>query len=199
LANHRQNRPKKQAVSLSTGTIICLQNSLCVPWYSKKQSLEKDMGELRAALLGAIVGGIISGGATWMQANMAKDKDLATEKRQKLVFVMESAFKLNHCLMNRWNIYDTEIDDDCRKDNTEYRLLSISGLYFPEIMKEVAAYVERFDSNQLEISKCPAISSNPDEMNKRLDCIKAVFSKHNGGKELQNLQDKAELINKTLL
>lgn len=154
------------------------------------------MSDLKAALLGAVVGGMISTGATWIQGSMAKEKDLATEKRQKLEVLLENAIKLNRCLFLKLSI--TKNEDECEKDGTSFRLLTLQTLYFPEMRAEVAAYVGRINSVEASVAKCSGLGGTSDEQLKYLKCIKMILNDPVGGEELQNLATKAEAVSKGL-
>ena len=158
------------------------------------------MSEFKAALfgvVGVVVGGLISISTTWMQGYMAKDKDLAAENRQKLELLLENVYKLENCLQS--DIVSASVTDDCDKNGTAYKTLSIGGLYFPIMKKELDAYVGQVYAAKSVILECPANSMIPSEQIKRLQCSKAIFGKFPTGKYLQNVQDKAEAQMKILL
>lgn len=154
------------------------------------------MSDFKVALLGAIVGGAISTGAVLMQANMTRTKDLATEKRQKLELVLETAIKLNHCSLQR--LRDVVLENECQKDDANFYLLALSDLYFPEIDAEVGTYLNSLHAVELSVAKCPSAGITPKEKIKRIECMQAISKQSTVGTELQVLADKAKILSKTL-
>lgn len=99
------------------------------------------MSDFKSALLGAVIGGLISTGAQWMTAHMSEKKDIAAEKRQKLEEFVGTAINLKLCetkISEQRNVYL-----DCYEENI-YRLTTLSRLYFPEAEKEANKMIDDF-------------------------------------------------------
>lgn len=62
------------------------------------------MSDLKSALAGAFLGGLLSLGGVWLQSYAAQKKDALAEKRQKIEIIVENVLKINQCQLQLWTI-----------------------------------------------------------------------------------------------
>lgn len=153
------------------------------------------VSELKAALLGTIIGGVISAGISWMQGNMAREKDLAMEKRQKLEMVVEHIARIESCAAEQ--SAKLEIPEECHKEVSSMRLQMLTQLYFPEMADEVHAYTTKALTAQLKMTNCYLRGKLPGNLGAREQC-RAEARKDAGAMEAGLIMKKAQAIAKSL-
>lgn len=154
------------------------------------------MGELKSVLLGAIVGGFISMSTTWMQSNMSKDNAFATEKRQKMVSLMEDVYLLESCKANmlRASLHAVNLEDECSIQKAQliaFRITSTTYFYFPELSKQTSDYLNLISPLYRKASDCKDLYGTPNGKEKYTECINAIMKEPYGGMQLAKLAAEA--------
>jgi hypothetical protein len=155
--------------------------------------------EIRAAvigLVGVLIGGVLQLAGSFVLSQSTKDKEYATERRQKIEGLITDAFKVNKCLLSQINPKNT--DGECSKDSADYRMLAYVSLYLPELKDPVGEYLRKVIDARKKLIACPAESKQPLENIKHLECIEGLLMEDLGGVEMQKLSEAAGKLAKEL-
>lgn len=126
---------------------------------------------------------------------MAREKDLAMEKRQKLEMVVEHIARIESCAAEQ--SAKLKVPEECHKEVATIRLQMLTQLYFPEMADEVHAYINKALNAQLRMTMCYLPGVSPENMEALQQC-RAEARKDGGAKEAGLIMKKAQAIAKTL-
>lgn len=161
------------------------------------------MSDIKAVLLGTIVGGMITMGANWVQGEITLKKELSAERRQKMATLMETVAKLSHCSVDnvQSDMSGSAREPECALIPLVTKVISISNLYFPEMKEEVGDYIDWVHAVRDKADACQDAKQNTATGKvKYIDCLKAIpiSSTGPGNNELAGLFFKSEAVFKTI-
>ncbi|MCD4483390.1 hypothetical protein LQR31_02750 [Chromobacterium vaccinii] len=140
-------------------------------------------------LLSALLGGVLSCIAVYIQTNMATKERTNDLKRQKLETILETAYKLDIC--TRREIGSGSQTDECDNDYSPSKITTLTQIYFPKMTDASQDFVLNTLKMRTELHKCPNRNGDAKTIEKSIKCIDTIIEKRAKQKLLHNLYIQA--------
>lgn len=147
------------------------------------------MSDIKAALVGAFLGGLLSLGGIFVQSLTSESQAIKQAKRDKLDAFMENVIQAQSCIFSS----DPLKKEECRSDKSTLRISTLSYIYFPELKNYAINYSYEIEALRTEIVKCE-ITHFKRQDNADLDCIKNATEKSDIDKKIEAINKKVEEI-----